>query len=82
MRANVTTQASGAGPRIPYGALLNEGGQPYVYTVSGGVAHRHEVEVGATNESMVAITRGLESGAMVVVAGGTALEDGMKVRIK
>jgi len=30
----------------------------------------------------VAITRGLGTGDQVVTEGGTALEDGMKVRIK
>ncbi|WP_420606387.1 efflux RND transporter periplasmic adaptor subunit [Novosphingopyxis sp.] len=82
LRANVTTETSGTGPSIPYAALLNEGGQPYVYTVSDDVAHRQDVTVGATDGSMVAITGGLRPGAMVVVAGGTALEDGMKVRTK
>ncbi len=82
LRAKVTTETSGTGPSIPYAALLNEGGQPFVYTVSNGVAHRQDVTVGATNGSMVAITGGLKPGAAVVVAGGTALEDGMKVRTK
>ena len=82
LRAKVTIQTPDIGPSVPYKALLNEGGQPYVYIVSQGVAHRQDVTVGASNGSRVAITKGLSSGAKVVVQGGTALEDGMKVRTK
>ena len=81
LHASVTAETSETGPSIPYAALLNEGGQPYVYIVSGGVAHRQEVTVGASDGSSVAVA-GLKPGAQVVVEGGTALEDGMKVRTK
>ncbi len=67
---------------VPYAALLDDGGQPYVYVVTGGVAHRHDVAVGASNASRAAITSGLTSGDKVVIQGATALEDGMKVRLK
>lgn len=67
---------------IPYAALLDDGGQPYVYVVSGGVAHRHDVVTGATSGKLVAIEKGVAAGDKVVTAGGTAVEDGMKVRTK
>ena len=67
---------------IPYSALLNDGGQPYVFVVSRGVAHRREVVTGAASGDRLAIMSGLASGERVVTQGGTALEDGMKVRFK
>jgi len=67
---------------IPYAALLDDGGQPYVYVVAGGVAHRHDVVPGATSGKLVAIEKGVAAGDRVVTAGGTAVEDGMKVRTK
>lgn len=67
---------------IPYSALLNDGGQPYVFLVSRGVAHRREVTTGASSGDRVAILAGLKLGERVVTEGGTALEDGMKVRLK
>ena len=67
---------------VPYAALLDDGGQPYVYVVAGNVAHRHDVTVGASNGDRAAITAGLGPGDTVVTDGGTALEDGMKVRLK
>lgn len=67
---------------VPYAALLDDGGQPYVYVVQGGVAHRHDVVVGTSNGQRIAIVKGVGPGDEVVAAGGTALEDGMKVRTK
>ncbi|WP_338468181.1 efflux RND transporter periplasmic adaptor subunit [Novosphingobium sp. ZN18A2] len=67
---------------VPYAALLDDGGQPYVYVVKGGVAHRHDVVTGPSNGQRIAIEKGVAPGEKVVTAGGTALEDGMKVRTK
>lgn len=67
---------------IPYSALLDDGGQPYVYVVTAGTAHRRDVVPGPTSGNVVAITRGVAAGDQVVTNGGTAVEDGMKVRTK
>jgi RND family efflux transporter MFP subunit len=67
---------------VPYGALLDDGGQPYLFVVANGVAHRRDVEIGPVSGGRVAIAKGIRAGDRVVTAGGTALEDGMKVRTK
>lgn len=67
---------------IPYSALLDDGGQPFVYVVSGGIAHRRDVETGPETGDRIAIVKGLAAGDLVVTQGGTALEDGMKVRTR
>ena len=67
---------------IPYTALLDDGGQPYVYVVKDGIAHRQDVITGPSDTQRIAIVKGLAPGDQVVMAGGTALEDGMKVRTK
>ena len=72
--------ASGAALTVPYAALLDDAGQPYVYVVTGGTAHRRDVELGPVSGDRVAIAKGVKPGEQVVTAGGTALEDGMKVR--
>lgn len=75
--------ASGlAGLTIPYAALLDDGGQPFVFVVSGGVAHRRDVETGPATGDRIAVVKGLAAGDLVVTQGGTALEDGMKVRTR
>ena len=67
---------------IPYSALLNDGGQPYAFVVVGGVAHRRDVIVGAASRDRIAIVKGVKVGEQVITDGGTAVEDGMKVRVK
>jgi RND family efflux transporter MFP subunit len=78
----VQTGASGDALTVPYAALLDDGGQPYVFVVAGGFAHRHDVETGATSGDRIAIVKGVAAGDRVVTEGGTAVEDGMKVRTK
>lgn len=67
---------------VPYSALLDDGGQPYVFVVKNGVAHRSDVMAGPSNGQRIVIVKGVSPGDKVVTVGGTALEDGMKVRTK
>lgn len=80
-RVAISTR-QGSAVTIPYAALLDDGGQPYVFVVAGDVAHRHDVTVAAVSGQRAAIDTGVATGDMVVTEGGTALEDGMKVRIQ
>lgn len=82
LEAEVTVRAASSAVLIPYPALLNDGGQPFVFLVSKGKAVRRVVEIGIVSDTQVAITKGLKIGDVVVTQGGTALEDGMKVRTK
>ena len=66
---------------IPYAALLDDGGEAYVFTVEEGVAKRRTVTTGAEDNGLIEIRSGLEPGSKVVVSGGTALEDGIRVRV-
>jgi RND family efflux transporter MFP subunit len=74
--------SGGAALTIPYAALLDDAGQPYVFVVSKGVAHRRDVEAGAVSGDRIVIVKGVKPGDQVVTEGGTALEDGMQVRTK
>jgi RND family efflux transporter MFP subunit len=67
---------------IPYSALLDDGGQPFVFAVADGIAHRRDVVIGAAAHDRMVIFKGLNAGEAVVTQGGTAVADGMKVRIK
>lgn len=82
LTATVGTAQATATPTIPYAALLDDAGQPFVYVVRGDTAHRRDVTPGALAGDRVAVTKGLKPGEAVVTEGGTALEDGMKVRTK
>ncbi|MBI1182011.1 MAG: efflux RND transporter periplasmic adaptor subunit [Alphaproteobacteria bacterium] len=82
LSAQVPVRQSGEATVIPYAALLDDGGQPYVFVLRNGVAHRHDVVTGASNGQRIAVLKGVSPGDAVVVQGGTAVEDGMKVRTK
>ncbi len=65
---------------IPYAAVQDDGGVPYVFVVKGGVAHRQSITTGTQAGDSVIVTSGVAIGDQVVTQGGTALDDGMKVR--
>lgn len=67
---------------IPYLALLDDGGQPYVYVIEKGVAKRVDIAVGPRMGDRISVTSGLTASQQVAVDGLTALEDGMKVRTR
>lgn len=79
LRATLQVGAATTGIAIPYAALLDDGGRSYVFVVKGGVAKRRDVSPGNSMGDQIAILKGLQPGERVVVEGGTALEDGMKV---
>ena len=84
LNGQLTLGSSGGGAAltIPYAALLDDAGQPYVFVVAKGVAHRRDVETGAVSGDRILIVKGVKPGDRVVTEGGTALEDGMQVRTK
>jgi RND family efflux transporter MFP subunit len=69
---------------IPAIAVMDApGNKPcvWVYDEKAGVVHKREVKVGSLDgSSNIVITSGLKPGEMVVIAGVTKLEEGMKVR--
>lgn len=82
LTGELSMASAGNAPTIPYAALLDDAGQSYVYVVAGGIAHRRNVTPGPSDGQRVAILNGLRPGEAVVVAGGTAVEDGMHVRTR
>lgn len=80
LSGSVTVSSAAGLLTIPYTALLDEAGQPFVFSVRKGIASRRDVVIGLTDGRIVAILKGLALGDQVVTQGGTALTDGMKVR--
>lgn len=70
------------GIAIPYAALLDDGGQPFVFTVINNIAKRRDIVVGPRTGDRISVASGLKAGEHVATVGVTALEDGMKVRIQ
>ena len=80
LKATISVFGASAGVTVPYSALLDDGGRPYVFVVTGGIARRRDVQPGNTLGDTAQILQGVQPGDRVVVEGGTALDDGMKVR--
>lgn len=68
------------GVLIPVDALVEGSGEPYVYVVKDGVAHRTPVTVAVRSEEQV-LVEGIAAGDQVVVAGQNRLYDGAPVRL-
>ncbi|WP_420030913.1 efflux RND transporter periplasmic adaptor subunit [Sphingomonas flavescens] len=82
LHGQIVLKDGGGALVVPYSALLDDGGQPFVFVVVKNIAHRRNVTVGSTDSNWATITRGVSAGEVVITQGGTALEDGMKVRIR
>jgi RND family efflux transporter MFP subunit len=82
LTATADVGGTSAALTIPYAALLDDGGQSYVYAVTGGVAHRRDITTKPSSGGRITVVGGLKAGDQVVVEGGTAVEDGMKVRTR
>lgn len=67
---------------LPREALRGEEDAPFVFVVKDGVAKRVPVQVGLNTITDVEITSGVSSGDRVILQGGSALADGMKVDVQ
>jgi len=90
MTGNVSVELrtdTASGPQIVLPAIAVEGdpkGEPFVWLVDGekNIVHRQKVKVGQiTGSENIVVQEGLKGGEVVVVAGVTSLEEGMRVRI-
>lgn len=66
---------------VPFRALVQEGGNEYVYTVDDGVARRVAVRTGIIAEERIELVSGLEAGRAVVTEGHQELRPGRPVSI-
>ncbi len=80
LRGSVTVELHSQVVTVPYAALLDDGGEAYVFVIEDEVAKRQVVTTGAEENGLIEIRSGLAAGAQVVISGGTSLEDGMPVR--
>jgi len=65
---------------IPSAAVMGQEDKRFVYTVTGGHAHRTPVTVGVDDGKTAEITSGLRPGSAVVLVGRDTLVDGGAVK--
>lgn len=67
---------------VPSGAIERTAKGVHVWLLQAdGTVKAAEVEIGAAWKGLTVVTKGLEAGTKVVVAGGFKLRDGMKVNV-
>lgn len=65
---------------IPISAIYQTGSVPQVWVVEKNVLHLKKVEVGDFDEDSIQVTKGLQSGDIIVTAGVHKLTEGVKVQ--
>lgn len=66
---------------IPLNCYFTQGKSEFVYRVVDSKLEKVEVETGVQNDDFIEVTSGLNEGDKLVIAGETALKDGMRVKI-
>ena len=64
---------------VPSAAVVHDGNQDTVWLVTGGVAHKKVVRLGAQGDTVVEVAAGLSAGDVVVTAGADRVHDGQKL---
>jgi membrane fusion protein (multidrug efflux system) len=82
LRAQLGVQRVSGELLIPYDALLDDGGQAFVYVVHNAIASRRDVSTGATDGEHIVIVDGLKTGEQIAVTGLTGLDDGVAVQVQ
>lgn len=74
----LTTEVHANVPIVPKSALIHEDEQTFVFVVdpSGERASKQLIELGLADDNFVEVSKGLEVGAKIIIAGQTGLKDG------
>ena len=80
LQAEITISRTENAVTIPYAAVLNDGGQSYVYTVKNGIAQRADIVIGGKSGDLIAVLSGVAAGDAVVTTGAAGVSDGLAVR--
>lgn len=79
--SGAVTVSSSSGLAVPRNAVLSDKKGSYLFTISGGKAHRVAVRAGIQDHGWVAVSGpGLSAGQTVAVLGNYELHDGDRVR--
>lgn len=66
---------------MPRSALVEKGGERYVFVAHAGKAEKRTVRVGFQDSQWVEVLQGVQEGERVIVSGKVAIKDGTKVDV-
>ncbi|PRP94341.1 efflux RND transporter periplasmic adaptor subunit [Enhygromyxa salina] len=72
----LTTEVHENVPLVPTPALVHDEEQTFVFIADGDRAKKVLLETGLSDDEFVEVTKGLEAGARIIVAGQSGLKDG------
>lgn len=72
----LTTEIHENVPLVPTPALVHDEEQTFVFIAEGDRAKKVLLEIGLSDNDFVEVTKGLEAGARIIVAGQSGLKDG------
>lgn len=78
-RIAIETQTRTAVPMVPEEAIMPQGADSYVFTISGSKAQRKKITLGERQAGSVEVRDGLKAGDKVITAGLMKLKDGSDV---
>jgi HlyD family secretion protein len=64
---------------VPSAALVTDGDTTTVWLVTGGIAHKRAIRLGAQGDTVVQVLSGLAAGDRIVVSGADKVSDGQHV---
>lgn len=81
VKVSAATQKAENALLIPIDVVYYDDSQPYVFTYSGGQAHRTDIVTGMSNSETVAVESGLTSDSQIITTWHPDLKDGAKVQL-
>ncbi len=67
---------------VPTYSILNDTTGNYLFIVTGGMAHRRNIQAGVQQDSVTEVVSGVESADSIVTAGQQLLKDGSPVMVQ
>lgn len=66
---------------MPRSALVNKGGERYVFVANAGKAEKRTVRIGFADSQWVEVLQGVQEGERVIVSGKVAIKDATKIDV-
>jgi HlyD family secretion protein len=78
----ITTKRDDKAVAVPYEAIIDKKGAPYIFVVHNKVARLKKVVTGISDNLTIQIKKGLNPGDKVVISPPKDLKDGVKVEVQ
>lgn len=81
VKASITTEERTAALIVPKRAIVYDGGDQFIFTVTENIAHRLPLDAGFDTPDSIEVRSGLKEGDAVIVLGQSGLRDAARVKV-